>query len=603
MHVKIQGGGDGVYANSGSCVAAAMYCEHERQELMKKGMNPETFFHQYSDFVSTREVIERIDNNKKKLRKEDAKFFVMTVSPSVDEQRKMGSSIDERIAAFKNYIRNGVMAEYAKNFERGLTANDIMYYAYVHVERGEKTGEQMHAHIVVSRRNIDNSISLSPQSNHRSGKGVIAHGFDRDSFYAKCEHVFDNMLNYSRPVEESYEYRNAMKNGTFQDIANVTARAAELEYGVNLTDWDKLVSGELDNVSVSETEVPKYEPTASIVPETEPSITETKAPVHQSMDDGIIGFAKKAWKSVTSLFARDNSDKKSVLPIQDTKQNATVIEVSVYKNNEEQWVLVMESGGVERSANIDAEDASKYEQAKNSGNAEEINKVCRNLENKYLKDAPDLKMKDKEKQEKVKEQPPIQKIKTNEKKQVLDGLRVFKAKGNEYYSAAIYKDGKQCRYANKIDIKDASEYFAAKNSGNKDYIEKVAANITAKYFHENLAQKIADEFVKKVKDENVTSVNIIKNSLSSSNYIGIRYKVDGEWSGVHRVSYNYAQEVNELPIKEIEFLFNILESMISIDNINVGASCGASNNNKRRKDGDEDEEDKKKQNKRTKRGR
>ena len=61
MHVKIQGGGDGVYANTGSCSAAAMYCEHERQQLVEKGIKPETFFHQYSDFVSTAEVINKID--------------------------------------------------------------------------------------------------------------------------------------------------------------------------------------------------------------------------------------------------------------------------------------------------------------------------------------------------------------------------------------------------------------------------------------------------------------------------------------------------------------------------------------------------------------
>ena len=72
MYVMIQGGGDGVYANSGSCVAAAMYCEHERQELMEKGFKPEAFFHQYSDFVSTGEVIDRIDHNKKKHSKKDA---------------------------------------------------------------------------------------------------------------------------------------------------------------------------------------------------------------------------------------------------------------------------------------------------------------------------------------------------------------------------------------------------------------------------------------------------------------------------------------------------------------------------------------------------
>ena len=234
----IQGGGDGVYANSGSCVAAAMYCEHERQELMEKGFKPEAFFHQYSDFVSTGEVIDRIDHNQKKLSNKDAKFYVITVNPSAEEQRKMGDTMDERIANFKNYIRYGVMDEYAKNFKRDLTANDIMYYAYVHVNRGNKEGEQMHAHIIVSRRDMDNAISLSPKTNHRGGKGVIAHGFDRDRFNNNCEIAFDNMMNYTRAFEESYEYLNAKKNGTFRDIANVTAKAAELEYGVDLSDWE-----------------------------------------------------------------------------------------------------------------------------------------------------------------------------------------------------------------------------------------------------------------------------------------------------------------------------------------------------------------------------
>ena len=661
MYVMIQGGGDGVYANSGSCVAAAMYCEHERQELMEKGFKPEAFFHQYSDFVSTGEVIDRIDHNKKKLSNKDAKFYVITVNPSAEEQRKMGDTMDERIANFKNYIRYGVMDEYAKNFKRDLTANDIMYYAYVHVNRGNKEGEQMHAHIIVSRRDMDNAISLSPKTNHRGGKGVIAHGFDRDRFNNNCEIAFDNMMNYTRAFEESYEYLNAKKNGTFRDIANVTAKAAELEYGVDLSDWEKLVRGELDKVSVSETEAPKYEITAASSPATEPSVTETKTPVHQSSDVGIIGIAKKAWKSVTALFTRGNMDTMAVQPVQESKKNTT--EVDVYKDNRGKFVLYMEKGGMYKSNNIVAEDALKYEQAKKSGNSEQFNKVCMYLESKYLKNvlekkvedkkhpveqnkrltvdmsyskatnsysitmaygelyrcadnvvyedavkyakakdsgeaeqydkvcrylydkylknAPDLKMTDKEQQQSIiKEQEPVQ----PERKKIADGLCLFPNKNG--FSAAIFKDGKRCRFVSKIDEKDAKEFFKAMKKGDKDYIKKVSSDITAKYFHNGLARKVVKDFRLARRDENVTSVEF-KNNPSTNNF-SIKYEADGEWRYMHSISYYHSREINQLPSKEMEVFFNIVESMIFSGNVNVGAACGASSNKRRKNDDDDD---------------
>lgn len=37
MNVKIQGGGNGTYANTGSCVAVTNYLQHEDLERMKKG--------------------------------------------------------------------------------------------------------------------------------------------------------------------------------------------------------------------------------------------------------------------------------------------------------------------------------------------------------------------------------------------------------------------------------------------------------------------------------------------------------------------------------------------------------------------------------------
>ena len=577
MHVKIQGGGDGVYANSGSCSAAAMYCEHERQELMDKGMKPETFFHQYSDFVSTREVIERIDNNKKKLRKEDAKFFVLTVSPSAGEQRKMGSTIEERFDAFKKYIRNGVMTEYAKNFERGLTAADIMYYAYIHVDRGDKTGEQMHAHIIVSRRNMDNSISLSPQSNHRSGKGVIAHGFDRDSFYAKCEHVFDNLLSYSRPVEESYEYRNAMKNGTFQDVADVTAKAAELEYGVDLSDWDKLIRGELNKESTTVTDKPQY---------TEPVVDETVVPVQHTTDTGIVGFTKKAWNFASGLFGKKttvppspkqqkgpqtkeepklqiaNKEPEPVQPVLSAGANTTAVDL--YKEGDHYILAMIKNGKLRANNSVECSDAERFFKAKNDGNTKQFYRVCAYLEDKYLKNAPDSKMIDKE-------QKP-------EQKKIPDGLRIFKSKEKEHYSAALYKDGKRVRFVDKVDKEDVSMFFKAKNSGSPDLMKKVADDMIAKYFLVSLAKRIADDFQKKNKNENITSIRALH---GHNGYNWIKYDVDNDWHPGYRIPDRFSDEINSLPTQLVNVVFDSLNSLL-VDAFPTIA-CGCAGNNKKRK--------------------
>ena len=64
MNVKIQGGGNGTYANTGSCVAVTNYLQHEDLERMKKGEEVQPFFNQFRDYVSAREVTFKIDNNK-----------------------------------------------------------------------------------------------------------------------------------------------------------------------------------------------------------------------------------------------------------------------------------------------------------------------------------------------------------------------------------------------------------------------------------------------------------------------------------------------------------------------------------------------------------
>lgn len=85
MNVKIQGGGNGTYANTGSCVAVTNYLQHEDLERMKKGEEVLPFFNQFRDYVSAREVTFKIDNNKAKLSRTDAKFYV--ISPSAPQRR------------------------------------------------------------------------------------------------------------------------------------------------------------------------------------------------------------------------------------------------------------------------------------------------------------------------------------------------------------------------------------------------------------------------------------------------------------------------------------------------------------------------------------
>lgn len=66
MNVKIQGGGNGTYANTGSCVSVTNYLQHEDLERMKNGEEVQPFFNQFRDYVSAREVTFKIDNTLKK---------------------------------------------------------------------------------------------------------------------------------------------------------------------------------------------------------------------------------------------------------------------------------------------------------------------------------------------------------------------------------------------------------------------------------------------------------------------------------------------------------------------------------------------------------
>lgn len=222
MICKIQGGGKGVYSNSGSCRTVAEYLEHEDSKRQESGLEPEPFFDQKKDNLKYKEMIEKIDRNKGQLLKTDAKFYVLTVAPSAEELKAMGNSPQEQREALKDYVRNTVMQNYAETFKNyddqgklkpPLNKDEVIYFAKIHHERGNKGEGNMHAHIVVSRKDFINDRKLNPQTNHsHTEKGPVRGGFHRDGFIEKIEKGFDKQFSYNRPIKQTYEYQKVMSD-------------------------------------------------------------------------------------------------------------------------------------------------------------------------------------------------------------------------------------------------------------------------------------------------------------------------------------------------------------------------------------------------------
>ena len=130
----------------------------------------------------------------------------------------------------REYIRKDVIPAYADNFGKGLTADNIEYYAKIHYTRTGERLNDMHAHIIVSRKDRANRLKLSPKTNHRgTAKGAVRGGFDRTDFFRKCESRFDVRMGYRRDVRESFDYLNAMKNGTAAEIRAQAVRVVQQE--------------------------------------------------------------------------------------------------------------------------------------------------------------------------------------------------------------------------------------------------------------------------------------------------------------------------------------------------------------------------------------
>lgn len=281
MIIKIHNPKHSQGKNTGSSAGLVEYLDKENYGLDE--LDKVHFFNKEGSHFSAAAVENALDNNKAKLKKTDTKFYMLTVNPSQDELRHIGSDKEK----FKSYI-NELMDTYASNFNRSfkdgrvLTGDDILYFAKIEHERtykynearfdkqirfnrnleiqkyrmetkaankelapeirrqcrqrameleskfirnsqgtiikegALKDGNNLHAHIVVSRLDKSQQMQLSPMSNHKGGNNILngkkaAIGFHRDEFVASGEKLFDQKFNYQRDYRKSYEHFKAAK--------------------------------------------------------------------------------------------------------------------------------------------------------------------------------------------------------------------------------------------------------------------------------------------------------------------------------------------------------------------------------------------------------
>ena len=219
MNIDFPPPSKGTYNNAGSSRRLCNYLEHEDLDRIEKGIHTEAFFNLTEDNLYKSQVIKDIDNNKAQLLKTDAKFYAIHVSPSEQELKAMGNTGQEQAEAMKCYIREVFIPEYAKNFNKGLSPEDIKFYGKIHFDRDRSNNElNMHCHLIVSRKDQSNKVKISPLTNHRNTKqGAIKGGFDRVNLLQQVEKSFDRLFNYLRPFDESFEYYNTMKNGSIDE--------------------------------------------------------------------------------------------------------------------------------------------------------------------------------------------------------------------------------------------------------------------------------------------------------------------------------------------------------------------------------------------------
>lgn len=221
-------------ANKGSSGGLVHYLEKENRLDHNKA--PEYWFNGQQIGIEPYKVKAKIDANVAKLGRDDAKFFLVNISPSQKEIAFLKEQYGEDGAReqMKGFAVR-VMDAYARNFNRdGVNSHeDLVWFAklenhryYSHKDpevkhglkqRGErKEGEQMHVQVIVSRKDATNKIKLSPMNTSRGKNEEHSKKmgqFDRVAFKQSGETLFDSLFSFDRQLKDTMAYANVQKNG------------------------------------------------------------------------------------------------------------------------------------------------------------------------------------------------------------------------------------------------------------------------------------------------------------------------------------------------------------------------------------------------------
>ncbi|MBD0851858.1 MobB family relaxase [Maribacter arenosus] len=260
------------YSNSAADYVA--YLEKENEGLEQE--NQEHFFNQTEDRITPDKVISEIDANTAKLKKTEPKFYSIVVSPSQRELKKIADNPEALKTYTRELMKDYAKSFYR---EKPVTVDQIKYFAKIEhertyrgfekevlenapyrkriaklendirkVARGElkgtikkleqeiaalkeaaphqingqmivagmkKEGNQSHIHIIVSRKDVTNTFSLSPGSKYKASEvemhgKKVQRGFHRDQFFEKAEQTFDRVFGYDRNFVETYTAKKTL---------------------------------------------------------------------------------------------------------------------------------------------------------------------------------------------------------------------------------------------------------------------------------------------------------------------------------------------------------------------------------------------------------
>jgi hypothetical protein len=281
------------YQNSVSDYVAYLEKENEENEAGDTlEAKKEFFFNQHREDIDPAEVIKAIDGNTAKLRKQDSRFYSLIVSPSQRELTHLQND-PEKLKSYTRQVMKTYAESFHRN--QPVKADQLLYFAKLEysrtyrgfekeirenqpylkriarlnnqlrkVERGEvpgdpatlqkelqqtkeaaphlrngallrqgmkKEGLQTHVHIIVSRRDITNTYTLSPLSKHKASEVMLngkaqKRGFNRESFYQKAEKSFDKMFAYPRHYADSFKGHNTRIKDPFKFFARLAGLPA-----------------------------------------------------------------------------------------------------------------------------------------------------------------------------------------------------------------------------------------------------------------------------------------------------------------------------------------------------------------------------------------